>query len=163
MSNDGFTLIETTIYCCIISLLGVLVSQFFIRSYSNFQNAQHAQQQIMALYATHDVLIRDLEMASPSFNDWHEEKGVGIVCVCNNFSIGWECKKGKLYRIVGTYDFMHNEWNKRSAALIAQDVSVFDCEFKKNNQCIEEVSLILGIGKTEPLKTTVSPFNRIVV
>lgn len=163
MNKYGFSLIETMIYCCISALLGVLVCQFFVNSYANFQHTQHTGQQLMALYATHDLLVRDLEMASASLRDWYMQEGSGFVCLLSDESVGWEYKNGKLYRATGTYDFAQKIWHKKSQALIAQDVAIFDCQIKNGDRSAQAVVINLSIGQSEPIAAIVNLFNRRVM
>lgn len=161
MNRQGFSLIETTIYCCISGLIGVLMCQFYTTSLSNFRHTQQAGQQLMALYTCHDVMVRDLEAASCFIGDWHTQDQ--LVCKINEESVGWECKKGKLYRIMGSYDFNRKEWQKKTQALIAQNVTAFDYQLQSKDQIAFAASIMLAIGNSEPLATTIHLFNRIIV
>jgi hypothetical protein len=114
----------------------------------------------MALYAMHDLIVRDCEAASCALQDWHVHEQ--LVCKIQSECVGWECKKGKLYRIMGSYDFKRKEWQKKSQALIAQNVTLFDYQLHNNDQIAFAVSLRIAIGNSDPLITTINLFNRIL-
>lgn len=100
----------------------------------------------MAVYATHDLLVRDICCASCESQLWVNMSPNSFVCRSNTATIGWELKKDKLYRISGSYNYLTKDWANKSWALVAQGVEQLSVTLAKTDNEVEHAHIILCIN-----------------
>lgn len=104
--QKGFSLVETVVYCAIMSILSLLVFQFMIRSYDHMRSVIISGKQIMAMQSIERRLVNDIQSAIADANKWDSSQKNSFVCQNCQESIGWELIEGNMYRISGVYDLL---------------------------------------------------------
>lgn len=133
MTHKGaFTLIELLIYVSLLVGLSFLTLTFASRTYRFMVEQSRSSSFFMRSIIACDLVRRDLQVASPWPSDWD----VGHTC-CKQLTmdkesnlverwVGYEVKKGGLYRREGRY--LNGHWGESSLAIL--DPHVTRLEFK---------------------------------
>lgn len=144
MSNQtGFSLIETIIYCAIMSILTLLVFQFMIRSHESIATLISSGKKIMSIYSIEQRLIADIQSAQADPSKWDTIKNDSFVCQNCKESIGWELIQGNLYRISGIYDFALHYWRSKSRALVGTHIDQFTYMQNRNSSGMIALEYVL--------------------
>lgn len=142
-TSRGFSLIECLLYCAIMTLLAMLVFEFFLKSRMMAHQLTQQTKQIMAVQAAYDFILRDMEQARVDSQFWDSSDAQAVICKVGKTCIGWSLRNKKLYRTVGQYDFAFGYWTSKSAALVAQSISHFSYQTHRNNNTVLAVDIRL--------------------
>lgn len=147
--QKGFSLVETVVYCAIMSILSLLVFQFMIRSYDHMRSVIISGKQIMAMQSIERRLVNDIQSAIADANKWDSSQKNSFVCQNCQESIGWELIEGNMYRISGVYDFTLHRWRSKSRALVGTQIDHFLYTLLFNAGLVIGVKYVLERGNTE--------------
>jgi hypothetical protein len=153
--RPGYLAFEFILYFFLMTLLITLVMQWAATSQVQLQ---------AALYAAHDVLVRDVLQAPADLTLWYS-------CSTNNYcwhaqgvDVGWYVIEGALMRLEGAYNRVTHEWIARQRSLMAQGVTTLELNEVKGAARALECVLQGRVGKhSERIARTVYVRNGVGV
>lgn len=151
--KKGFSLIECSVYCCILMILSMMAFEFLARVNSTIHLKNNEIHKALGIHAAHDLLRSDIQQAGALYADWH----VGdksIICKGAQEWYGWLLKGESLYRIKGVYNVNQQQWITKAESLVARFVKVFRAELAIHDGLVRTVSYSLAL-KTESADTHV--------
>lgn len=148
----GFSLIECLVYCVVLGLLSITISQYFSNMCTRIHCLSAEQKEIFIQASVHQLLLRDFQSAEVRKEYWYCN-GSHIICHVGSDSIGWYLQDSNLYRSKGRFNFLGHVWEERHTALVAEKVNHFDSMLLNDNATIEAVSYTIGTAQMRVSKT----------
>lgn len=146
MNKKGFSLIECTIYACILMILSAITFTFIARVTTAIGNSNARMQKGVWLDAAHDLLRFDLQQGSALLHDWHQVQGL-IIGKGAQECYGWILKGENLYRMKGSYDFNAQRWLNKSESLVARFIQTLSMQLVLEDGLVRAVSYSLTFKK----------------
>lgn len=159
-NKHGFSLIECLIYGAITSLVSILLFSFFNNTITSLRLIADREYNFLAAWTAHQLLCKDIQMADCKSASWYSEPDITI-CRISNECIGWQLRKGSLYRLKGNYDFNAKQWLNKSSALVMQNVKHFKLELNKQENMITSVCYELDTAYDKQVKTVILENRRL--
>lgn len=149
----GFSLIECLIYCTVMSLLALLVFEFFLKNSLTARQFTKQGKQVMSTHAAHAFLANDIQCAACHKSSWDVSDPHAFVCRVGQAAVGWHVKDGSLYRTSGQYDFAFGYWVHKSRSLVAERTQ-FAYQVYQNAQTITGMDTQLQADRAHSKRTT---------
>lgn len=149
----GFSLIECCIYIFILGIITSLAFKYTLSSVMQCAKGRQLLQQYCTEQSIMRLIAKDIQMALPEKNNWEPSNALTLVGTCSNFHFAWQLKGESLYRSMGTYDFFHKRWIKRSESLIAQAIQSFNYTLVEQMGVIQSIEIMVEIANRKIIRS----------
>jgi len=164
-NRDGFFLMELLTYLALFSfLIVVLMRSLGFTTQKLNTEMQHAYA-LTQLYATGQLMLRQLECAPTDQSDWYCMQDDQIVWHVGDKEIGWCFEDNTLMRKEGRYDHERQQWIKKKSIVGAKQISegqfALEWSTDKLDPQLEFIAIKIKTQKGEHT-FCVCPRNRII-
>ena len=125
--HRGATLIEFIVYLLVAAIAVGICCSVLEHSYATCTKKSAQFARLADVYGSLEMVARDLNGAPSAYGQWKRADEDCMVWQQGQNDLGWLYERGKLCRVVGTYDEQRAAWKKKTKSCLARGLD--RCQF----------------------------------